>query len=108
MADEDSVNEDALSRADSRTDSRSDLQGPDTPDGSLHRSPGNTVNLSQSSEHVYDQPWGINKTGTSQTPQTKTHHFVMKTFSTPYKCNHCTSLMVGVQRQGATCDGKYI
>ncbi|KAJ8309235.1 hypothetical protein KUTeg_014109 [Tegillarca granosa] len=95
--------EDALSRANSHTDSRSDLQGPfDT--RSIHSSPGNTANFSQSTEHVYDQPWGINKTGTSQTPQTKTHHFVMKTFSTPYKCNHCTSLMVGVQRQGATCD----
>nr|XP_009860020.1 serine/threonine-protein kinase MRCK alpha isoform X1 [Ciona intestinalis]XP_026692048.1 serine/threonine-protein kinase MRCK alpha isoform X1 [Ciona intestinalis] len=32
------------------------------------------------------------------------HRFVVKTFSSPMKCNHCSSLMVGLIRQGTTCD----
>uniref|UniRef100_H2Z2Y1 non-specific serine/threonine protein kinase n=1 Tax=Ciona savignyi TaxID=51511 RepID=H2Z2Y1_CIOSA len=32
------------------------------------------------------------------------HRFVVKTFSSPVKCNHCSSLMVGLIRQGTTCD----
>nr|CAB3229242.1 serine/threonine-protein kinase MRCK alpha [Phallusia mammillata] len=31
------------------------------------------------------------------------HRFVVKTFSSPMKCNHCSSLMVGLIRQGTTC-----
>lgn len=30
----------------------------------------------------------------------------MKTFNTATKCNQCTSLMVGIIRQGCTCEGK--
>uniref|UniRef100_A0A669C1E6 Serine/threonine-protein kinase MRCK alpha n=1 Tax=Oreochromis niloticus TaxID=8128 RepID=A0A669C1E6_ORENI len=33
-----------------------------------------------------------------------THQFVVKTFNTPTKCNQCTSLMVGLIRQGCTCE----
>uniref|UniRef100_A0A8C2JFF1 non-specific serine/threonine protein kinase n=1 Tax=Cyprinus carpio TaxID=7962 RepID=A0A8C2JFF1_CYPCA len=32
------------------------------------------------------------------------HQFVVKTFNTPTKCNQCTSLMVGLIRQGCTCE----
>uniref|UniRef100_A0A8C3B337 Serine/threonine-protein kinase MRCK alpha n=1 Tax=Cyclopterus lumpus TaxID=8103 RepID=A0A8C3B337_CYCLU len=32
------------------------------------------------------------------------HQFVVKSFSTPTKCNQCTSLMVGLIRQGCTCE----
>ena len=39
-------------------------------------------------------------------PQPKAHQFVVKSFSTPTKCNQCTSLMVGLIRQGCTCEGK--
>ena len=39
-------------------------------------------------------------------PQSKAHQFVVKTFNTPTKCNRCTSLMVGLIRQGCTCEGK--
>lgn len=42
----------------------------------------------------------------SCTPQPKAHQFVVKSFSTPTKCNQCTSLMVGLIRQGCTCEGK--
>ncbi|XP_041106584.1 serine/threonine-protein kinase MRCK alpha-like isoform X5 [Polyodon spathula] len=38
------------------------------------------------------------------TPKPKAHQFVVKSFSTPTKCNQCTSLMVGLIRQGCTCE----
>lgn len=38
--------------------------------------------------------------------QPKAHQFVVKSFNTPTKCNQCTSLMVGLIRQGCTCEGK--
>uniref|UniRef100_A0A671P8N6 non-specific serine/threonine protein kinase n=1 Tax=Sinocyclocheilus anshuiensis TaxID=1608454 RepID=A0A671P8N6_9TELE len=34
----------------------------------------------------------------------KAHQFVVKTFNAPTKCNQCTSLMVGLIRQGCTCE----
>uniref|UniRef100_A0A671LBF0 non-specific serine/threonine protein kinase n=1 Tax=Sinocyclocheilus anshuiensis TaxID=1608454 RepID=A0A671LBF0_9TELE len=34
----------------------------------------------------------------------KAHQFMVKTFNTPTKCNQCTSLMVGIIRQGCTCE----
>uniref|UniRef100_A0A8B9CG88 Serine/threonine-protein kinase MRCK alpha n=1 Tax=Anser brachyrhynchus TaxID=132585 RepID=A0A8B9CG88_9AVES len=34
----------------------------------------------------------------------KAHQFVVKSFNTPTKCNQCTSLMVGLIRQGCTCE----
>uniref|UniRef100_A0A3Q2CDT9 non-specific serine/threonine protein kinase n=1 Tax=Cyprinodon variegatus TaxID=28743 RepID=A0A3Q2CDT9_CYPVA len=36
--------------------------------------------------------------------QPKAHQFVVKSFNTPTKCNQCTSLMVGLIRQGCTCE----
>uniref|UniRef100_A0A671P778 non-specific serine/threonine protein kinase n=1 Tax=Sinocyclocheilus anshuiensis TaxID=1608454 RepID=A0A671P778_9TELE len=36
--------------------------------------------------------------------QPKPHQFVVKTFNAPTKCNQCTSLMVGLIRQGCTCE----
>lgn len=37
-------------------------------------------------------------------PPHNTHHFLVRTFSSPLKCNHCTSLMVGLTRQGVVCE----
>ncbi|XP_036066486.1 serine/threonine-protein kinase MRCK alpha isoform X1 [Oryzias melastigma] len=37
-------------------------------------------------------------------PKPKAHQFVVKSFSTPTKCNQCTSLMVGLIRQGCMCE----
>ncbi|XP_071334725.1 serine/threonine-protein kinase MRCK alpha isoform X2 [Trachinotus anak] len=37
-------------------------------------------------------------------PKPKAHQFVVNTFNTPTKCNQCTSLMVGLIRQGCTCE----
>uniref|UniRef100_A0AAR2K8S1 Serine/threonine-protein kinase MRCK alpha n=1 Tax=Pygocentrus nattereri TaxID=42514 RepID=A0AAR2K8S1_PYGNA len=42
--------------------------------------------------------------GYSGTGLPKAHQFVVKSFNTPTKCNQCTSLMVGLIRQGCTCE----
>ncbi|XP_051951411.1 serine/threonine-protein kinase MRCK alpha-like [Xyrauchen texanus] len=34
----------------------------------------------------------------------KAHQFIVKSFTVPAKCNHCCSLMVGLIRQGCTCE----
>lgn len=34
----------------------------------------------------------------------KTHQFFVKTFTTPTKCHQCTSVMVGLIRQGCSCE----
>jgi len=33
------------------------------------------------------------------------HSFIVRTFVAPLKCNHCTSLMIGLVRQGLVCEG---
>ena len=42
--------------------------------------------------------------GVKPTEASKTHQFLIRTFSSPLKCNHCTSLMVGLTRQGVVCE----
>uniref|UniRef100_A0A8B9LRJ0 Serine/threonine-protein kinase MRCK alpha n=1 Tax=Astyanax mexicanus TaxID=7994 RepID=A0A8B9LRJ0_ASTMX len=42
--------------------------------------------------------------GTSLSFSKFAHQFVVKSFNTPTKCNQCTSLMVGLIRQGCTCE----
>lgn len=37
--------------------------------------------------------------------QPKAHQLSIKTFSSPTQCTHCTSLMVGIIRQGYACEG---
>ncbi|XP_039548177.1 serine/threonine-protein kinase MRCK alpha isoform X2 [Pimephales promelas] len=37
-------------------------------------------------------------------PKPKAHQFIVKSFSVPTKCNQCTSLMVGLIRQGCACE----
>ncbi|XP_052476159.1 serine/threonine-protein kinase MRCK alpha isoform X3 [Carassius gibelio] len=74
------------------------------------RSPSSTSDM-ESQEQV-DLPQGVAQTPTRSgysssshsTPKPKAHQFVVKTFSSPTKCNQCTSLMVGLIRQGCTCE----
>uniref|UniRef100_A0A8C7IFM0 non-specific serine/threonine protein kinase n=1 Tax=Oncorhynchus kisutch TaxID=8019 RepID=A0A8C7IFM0_ONCKI len=49
------------------------------------------------------RPGGYGSIGRSS-PKPKAHQFVVKSFSAPTKCNQCTSLMVGLIRQGCTCE----
>ncbi|XP_066093143.1 serine/threonine-protein kinase MRCK alpha isoform X9 [Saccopteryx bilineata] len=37
-------------------------------------------------------------------PKRKSHQFFVKSFTTPTKCHQCTSLMVGLIRQGCSCE----
>ncbi|GAB5573189.1 serine/threonine-protein kinase MRCK beta [Prionailurus iriomotensis] len=37
-------------------------------------------------------------------PKPKAHQFSIKSFSSPTQCSHCTSLMVGLVRQGYACE----
>ncbi|KAJ7369808.1 Serine/threonine-protein kinase MRCK alpha [Desmophyllum pertusum] len=37
-------------------------------------------------------------------PQPRVHKFSVRTFTTPTKCNQCTSLMIGLVRQGSICE----
>lgn len=92
--------EDTASRTGSHTDSHTDLRT-DTVDSTT-----------QPLEPVYDKPWGNPSPGTirhgsSSSPHStgKTHKFVVKSFQSPYKCNFCNSLLVGLQRQGINCEG---
>lgn len=39
--------------------------------------------------------------------QPKAHQFSIKSFPSPTQCSHCTSLMVGLIRQGYACEGEY-
>ena len=106
MADEES--EDAISQTDSKTDSRTDLQ--DTQDGAVLGGIMNTSKHSVSSEQEMEplRSYSSSSTppSTPKSPGQKVHKFLYKTFSVPYKCNYCTSLLIGVHRQGITCDGK--
>uniref|UniRef100_A0A673VVX9 Serine/threonine-protein kinase MRCK alpha n=1 Tax=Salmo trutta TaxID=8032 RepID=A0A673VVX9_SALTR len=49
------------------------------------------------------RPGGYGSIGRSS-PKPKAHQFVVKSFNAPTKCNQCTSLMVGLIRQGCTCE----
>ncbi|XP_043929523.1 serine/threonine-protein kinase MRCK beta-like [Protopterus annectens] len=40
----------------------------------------------------------------SSIPQPKAHQLTVKTFSSPTQCSHCTSLMIGLVRQGYACE----
>ncbi|XP_042629498.1 serine/threonine-protein kinase MRCK alpha-like isoform X2 [Cyprinus carpio] len=74
------------------------------------RSPSTTSDM-ESQEQV-DQPQRGAQTpmrsgyssSAHSTPKPKAHQFVVKTFNAPTKCNQCTSLMVGLIRQGCSCE----
>ncbi|XP_059170466.1 serine/threonine-protein kinase MRCK alpha-like isoform X3 [Physella acuta] len=100
---------DNTSRTDSHTDSRSDLRGSDL-ESSLPRDTPYT----QPYEPVYEPPWSNQSSSpehkfspvprSPKSPHAKTHRFIVKSFQAPYKCNLCTSLLIGLQRQGITCE----
>ncbi|XP_049320067.1 serine/threonine-protein kinase MRCK alpha isoform X4 [Astyanax mexicanus] len=76
---------------------------------SRSHSPSNTSDMEPL--EVVDHPQRGTQTPTMQsggysstTPKPKAHQFVVKSFNTPTKCNQCTSLMVGLIRQGCTCE----
>ncbi|XP_071018653.1 serine/threonine-protein kinase MRCK beta-like isoform X4 [Oncorhynchus clarkii lewisi] len=49
-------------------------------------------------------PSPVYPTSLLTTPKPKAHQLSIKTFSSPTQCTHCTSLMVGLIRQGYACE----
>ncbi|XP_069160748.1 serine/threonine-protein kinase Genghis Khan isoform X2 [Procambarus clarkii] len=50
---------------------------------------------------------GSSSSGSGPSPhmmKQKAHQFLVRSFSNPIKCSHCTSLMVGLTRQGVVCE----
>ncbi|XP_063079112.1 serine/threonine-protein kinase MRCK beta isoform X3 [Engraulis encrasicolus] len=47
---------------------------------------------------------GYQSSSLMTTPKPKAHQLSIKTFSSPTQCTHCTSLMVGLIRQGYACE----
>ncbi|XP_063300130.1 serine/threonine-protein kinase MRCK alpha isoform X2 [Pelobates fuscus] len=100
----DSVDNFTLSNTPSRDDMKSQMI-------SRSRSPSTMSDIEPA--EVTDHPPGSVQTPTmrasyassgSSVPKPKAHQFVVKSFNTPTKCNQCTSLMVGLIRQGCTCE----
>ncbi|ELU12542.1 hypothetical protein CAPTEDRAFT_156898 [Capitella teleta] len=65
----------------------------------LHSSPQYLTQI-ETSEHRIASTLPIR----SSTMTPRKHHFNVRSFSTPIKCHHCTSLMIGLQRQGNVCE----
>ncbi|XP_068115537.1 serine/threonine-protein kinase MRCK gamma isoform X2 [Hyperolius riggenbachi] len=53
---------------------------------------------------VHRRSAGILETVEEPSDKPKSHTFKVKTFTTPTKCLRCTSLMVGLARQGLSCE----
>ncbi|XP_034145960.1 LOW QUALITY PROTEIN: serine/threonine-protein kinase MRCK beta [Esox lucius] len=49
-------------------------------------------------------PSPVYQTSLLTAPKPKAHQLSIKTFSSPTQCTHCTSLMVGLIRQGYACE----
>ncbi|XP_051908622.1 serine/threonine-protein kinase MRCK beta isoform X1 [Hippocampus zosterae] len=49
-------------------------------------------------------PSPTSQSSSASSPKAKAHRLSVKTFSSPAQCSHCTSLMVGLMRQGYACE----
>ncbi|KAM9354610.1 serine/threonine-protein kinase MRCK beta isoform 2-T2 [Pholidichthys leucotaenia] len=71
--------------------------------------PPSSSSLASDHEEVKDEsvqttPSPTNQSSTLTTLKPKAHQLSIKTFSSPTQCTHCTSLMVGLIRQGYACE----
>ncbi|XP_035986469.1 serine/threonine-protein kinase MRCK beta isoform X2 [Fundulus heteroclitus] len=53
---------------------------------------------------VPESPSPVPQSSALAAPKPKAHQLSIKTFSSPTLCSHCTSLMVGLSRQGYACE----
>ena len=68
-----------------------------------------STDLSKSGSSIQSEPPKTITGGTSKSSLHRKHRFRLQTFAIPLKCQHCTSLMVGLIRQGYCChDCKYV
>lgn len=63
------------------------------------------INSEMDSSTETSSSFDLNRTAIS--PQQQQHSFIIRTFVAPLKCNHCTSLMIGLIRQGLVCEGLF-
>ncbi|XP_058468749.1 serine/threonine-protein kinase MRCK beta isoform X3 [Solea solea] len=80
-------------------------------DSTPQRSEVTSPSSSAASEHevvsvasVPVSPAPIYQSSALTTPKPKAHELSIKTFSSPTQCTHCSSLMVGLMRQGFACE----
>lgn len=71
-------------------------------EGDIEDNPAHS--LSSSKSNLSDTSLDQHSVHSSMLPKQKVHQFLVRTFSSPTKCNHCTSLMVGLTRQGVVCE----
>ncbi|KAG2468037.1 MRCKA kinase, partial [Polypterus senegalus] len=58
----------------------------------------------ESKSQIYSRSRSPSTASDMEAIEPKAHQFIVKSFSTPTKCNQCTSLMVGLIRQGCACE----
>ena len=78
----------------------------DVEDNRIHSLSSSKSNLSEASlDHSHSIHSSIiQQQQLAMMSKPKIHQFLVRTFSSPTKCNHCTSLMVGLTRQGVVCE----
>ncbi|CAG5119390.1 unnamed protein product, partial [Candidula unifasciata] len=112
---EDDSEADNTSRTDSRTDSHTDLQTASDKDSSLPRDVSFTLPYEPVKMSSLNKPGspglrracslgGADRPRSPKSPHIKQHRFVVKSFQSPVKCNYCSSLLVGLHRQGISCE----
>ncbi|KAK7790994.1 hypothetical protein R5R35_011454 [Gryllus longicercus] len=62
------------------------------------------ISLDPNTQHGLDHQKPLLMPPPHLPPKPKSHQFLVRTFSSPTKCSHCTSLMVGLTRQGVVCE----
>ncbi|XP_061901229.1 serine/threonine-protein kinase MRCK beta isoform X1 [Entelurus aequoreus] len=67
-------------------------------------SPSTSENEDLKALSVPTSPSLTDKSSSAAPLKPKAHHLNIKTFSSPAQCTHCTSLMVGLMRQGYACE----
>ncbi|XP_077366411.1 serine/threonine-protein kinase MRCK beta isoform X3 [Festucalex cinctus] len=73
------------------------------------RSQSTPPSSASENEDLKLSPFSTSPSSTHQSPsmsllKPKAHQLSIKTFSSPTQCTHCTSLMVGLMRQGYACE----
>ena len=67
----------------------------------VHRTESQTNMMHQKQQQQRDMAVPQNK------PAGGKHEFVVRSFEAPTRCDHCSSVMIGLVRQGMVCKSKY-
>ncbi|XP_031559571.1 serine/threonine-protein kinase MRCK alpha-like isoform X2 [Actinia tenebrosa] len=73
-------------------------------DAFAHQRQGSQRSVSSYASDNYSMRTTSVSSVSSLASQPRSHKFSVRTFTTPTKCNQCTSLMIGVVRQGSVCE----